>query len=106
MRNESCYASHRMLPGALNDGNPKERAMGIEVGFAWREVAQATVVYHDLGFSHGMQLGIIDAQHLRRNAPGLVRFHSGRHTTMWEHAIEYRLLGGEWDLGLSEIGRP
>jgi hypothetical protein len=22
------------------------------------------------------------------------------------HVIEYRLLGGEWDLGLSEQGRP
>jgi hypothetical protein len=90
-REESPYASHRMLTDALNDAEPNERALGIEAGFAWRGVSNATIVYHDLGFSIGMRLGIVDAEHLVRKRL---------------HVIEYRLLHGEWELGLSEVGRP
>lgn len=63
-RGESPYASHGLYtqPGVLDDKKPEERKLGIEAGFAWREVAELTVVYTDLGITKGMQYGITDAQ--------------------------------------------
>lgn len=60
---EAPFASHAIYtqPGVLDDTNPEERRMGIEAGFAWRERADATVVYEDLGISPGMYQGIAHA---------------------------------------------
>jgi hypothetical protein len=59
-RGESPYASHGLLtqPGVLNDDDPREREIGIVAGFAWRSVAEKTVVYIDRGITRGMQYGI------------------------------------------------
>ena len=57
-RGESPLASHRLWPGILNDNDPEERALGIEAGLAWGVVAEATVVYGDLGISPGMEQGM------------------------------------------------
>jgi len=57
-RRESPYASHIMLTSALNDADPVERSVGIEVGFAWHEKADYTVAYIDYGISDGMRYGI------------------------------------------------
>lgn len=78
-RGESPYASHALLtqPGVLDDTKPEERALGITAGFAWRSVAQATVVYTDLGVSRGMEYGIDHARRLH-------------------HEIEMRQLGVDW----------
>lgn len=64
LRGEAPYASHLLYTqhGVLRDELPEERAHGIEAGFAWREVAEATVVYIDLGISKGMQYGIADSE--------------------------------------------
>ena len=51
---------------------------GIAAGFAWREVADYTVVYNDLGISKGMEYGIAHAKELG-------------------HPIIYRSLGEKWD---------
>ncbi len=79
LREESPFASHLLhtQAGILNDQTPSERRLGIEAGLAWGSVADATVVYHDLGISSGMEQGIARAQR------------EGR-------AVEYRLLRGEW----------
>lgn len=79
MRGESPYASHGLLtqPGVLRDEVPEERELGIQAGFAWRDSAEVTVVYTDLGMSSGMKYGIADAE--KKGRP-----------------IEYRTLGGEW----------
>ena len=71
-RNESPYASHRMLTDALDDNDPAERALGIEAGLAWRNTGRIVqkpfafsdeparyervqhVFYVDLGWSGGM----------------------------------------------------
>ena len=84
-RGEAPFASHGLYtqPGVLDDKNPKERAQGIEAGFSWRVVADATVIYTDLGISYGMECGIKDATVLRDS-------HG------YQHEIEYRELGGEW----------
>ena len=79
-RGESPYASHGLYPqpGVLCDEDAKERDWGIQAGFAWREAAELTVVYTDLGTSRGMEYGIKDA-----NAKG--------------RPIEYRYLGRNWE---------
>jgi hypothetical protein len=83
-RGESPYASHRMLTDALDDGDPEERKLGIAAGFAWRAMADVTVVYTDLGISFGMQAGIEHATEI-----ALAR---------WDrHKLEFRRLGEGWD---------
>lgn len=59
-RGEAAFASHLFYtqPGCLDDDKPEERARGIALGHAWGRVADATVVYADLGISRGMQEGI------------------------------------------------
>lgn len=62
-RGDAPAASHLLYtqPGVLDDGNPAERASGIAAGLAWGKVAEATVVYTDLGHSEGMVQGIARA---------------------------------------------
>lgn len=63
-RGEAPIASHLLYtqPGILNDDVPDERKWGIDAGLAWRRVAEASVVYTDLGISVGMQYGIDAAE--------------------------------------------
>lgn len=69
LRGEAPYASHLLYtqPGVLRDEIPDERNMGILAGFAFRQLAQKTVVYDDLGISKGMQWGIDDS--IKRGVP-------------------------------------
>lgn len=62
-RGEAPFASHGLYTqaGVLDDGIACEREMGIAAGFAWRDVADLTVVYTDLGMSRGMRAGVDDA---------------------------------------------
>ena len=64
LRGEAPIASHLLYtqPGVLRDEVPEERQHGIDAGLAWRQVAQATVVYTDRGVSTGMQYGIAAAE--------------------------------------------
>lgn len=59
-RGEAPIASHLLYtqPGILKDEEPSERQLGIDAGLAWGSVAEATVVYDDLGISKGMAYGI------------------------------------------------
>lgn len=59
MRGEAPITSHLLLtqPGILDDGDPLERVMGISAGLAWLPVADASVIYIDLGYSSGMLHG-------------------------------------------------
>jgi len=63
-RGESPYVSHLLFtqPGILDDDIPEERELGIQAGFAWRNQAEMTVVYTDLGISTGMKYGIKHAE--------------------------------------------
>ncbi len=76
---EAPYASHLLYtqPDVLNDRQPDDRLLGIEAGLAWGHMAEATVVYGDLGVSPGMHKGINRAEE------------EGR-------PVEWRELGGEW----------
>jgi len=63
-REESPYASHRMLTDALDDNDSFERAIGIAAGLEWRRARYVDgagdlhpvlpVFYVDLGWSDGM----------------------------------------------------
>ena len=82
-RGEAPFASHGLYtqPGVLDDNDPEQRKLGIAAGFAWRAMADATVVYTDLGVSRGMVEGLKHAQRMVETD---------------DHEIEYRELGGEW----------
>lgn len=62
--NESPYASHLLYTRSyvLRDHIQEERNLGIEAGFFWRDVADKTVFYTDLGVTDGMVLGIEDCE--------------------------------------------
>ena len=89
-KGEAPYASHGLYTqeGVLNDWNPDERKLGIAAGLAWKHGAHATIVYADLGITPGMQQGIEAAGHLKNFGA-------------WSHAIEFRLLGGDWSVWLT-----
>lgn len=74
---ESPIASHLLYTQFLADEHPEQRALGIRAGLAWYRVAEACVVYNDLGVSQGMSVGIAVAR--RHNVP--VEFRS---IGMWE----------------------
>jgi hypothetical protein len=63
-RGEAPIASHLLYtqPGILRDEIAAERQWGIDAGLAWRKVAQASVVYTDLGITRGMEYGIKAAE--------------------------------------------
>lgn len=60
--NESPYASHLLYTRrfVLRDDVPSDRKLGIEAGFYWRDVAQKSVFYQDLGMTEGMKEGVGD----------------------------------------------
>lgn len=62
--NESPFASHLLYTRdhVLRDHVPEERKLGIKAGFYWRECAEMTVFYTDLGMTDGMQQGIDDCE--------------------------------------------
>lgn len=62
--NEAPYASHLLYTRTwvLRDEIPEDRKLGIEAGFYWRDVAEKTVFYIDLGLTEGMDLGIKDCE--------------------------------------------
>ena len=78
-RGEAPFASHAIYAqrGVLNDDTPAERALGINAGLAWSALADATIIYEDLGISPGMMGAIVLAKAANR-------------------PIEYRRLGGYW----------
>lgn len=64
MRGEAPFASHALYTqeGVLDDNKPDERKLGIDAGLHWGTMAEATVVYTDLGISKGMRYGIDHAK--------------------------------------------
>ena len=62
-KNETPYASHKMIPGALDDTILEERQLGIKAGQEMAIILLSTgmsgvVIYTDLGISEGMQKSI------------------------------------------------
>lgn len=61
---EAPFASHLLYTqeNVLKDEDPEERILGINAGFAFRDVCKKSVFYVDLGVSRGMELGVEDAE--------------------------------------------
>ena len=57
-RGEAPFASHGFYTQFLDDHNKADRALGMECGHAWMEVADYVVVYEDHGVTPGMSKGI------------------------------------------------
>lgn len=68
LRGEAPYASHVIYAQThiLDDFIASERALGMQAGFLWGDLAIKTVVYTDLGISTGMQMGIEHAEKMNR----------------------------------------
>lgn len=83
--NETPYASHLLYTQkfVLRDNVPEERKLGIEAGFFWRDVAEKTVFYIDLGMTKGMDQGIQDCED--KNKPYEVRHLSSE---LWDEFLE------------------
>lgn len=58
MRGDAPYASHLFCTQFLEDSDPTERQLGIEIGLQWGSRAALTVVAVDRGISVGMRYGI------------------------------------------------
>jgi len=74
-RDEAPFAPHLLYPDVLDDSQPEERAQGISAGLEWLAVAEAVVVYTDLGISVGMAAELRAAEVAgipveRRSLPG------------------------------------
>ena len=65
-RGESPFLSHLLYPQVLDDNDPRQRKLGIEAGLAFGKLCDKTVVYTDLGISHGMDIGIFEAEECGR----------------------------------------
>jgi len=102
LRGEAPYASHALYtqPGVLDDGKAEDRDLGIQAGCMWREMADATVVYTDLGITSGMQHGIDNAQKL--DAKYSADFVQNLNVPT-VHPIEYRQLGLDWEAKATEL---
>jgi len=68
-KGEAPCASHKLYPDVLNDDDPDERRLGIELGFAWLQVASLVAFYTDLGWSPGMVACLNDLKNIRFRVP-------------------------------------
>ncbi len=89
LRDESPYASHRMLMGSVEDSNDiDKRALGLRLGFAIGRRLDAWIFYIDRGVTSGMIVGLTAALRIREDLPSKKR------------RIEFRSFGA---LGLPEV---
>ena len=86
--NESPYASHLLYTRrfVLRDDVPTDRKLGIEAGFYWRDVAEKSVFYKDLGMTKGMIQGVEDCE--KKGKPYEVR---NLPDDLWRELLDYCL---------------
>lgn len=84
--NESPYASHLLYTRrfVLRDDVPEDRKLGIEAGFYWRDVADKSVFYKDLGMTKGMVQGISDCA--KKENPYEIRTLPNN---LWRRLVDY-----------------
>ena len=107
-REESPYASHAVLPLGLDDEDEFERALGIRLGFSFRDLdaTDYSVFYGDGGLSTGMGYGIADC--LERNRPFKFRFFLDGLDKKAVEATHCAFESGEWTMiikGKSFVGK-
>ena len=84
--NESPYASHLLYTRrfVLRDDVLADRKLGIEAGFYWRDVADKSAFYKDLGMTKGMIQGVEDCE--KKNKPYEVR---SLPDSLWKQLLDY-----------------
>src|SRR5215469_3585708 len=65
VRGEAPSASHKLYTDVLNDDDPDERELGLELGFIWLKAADLVAFYVDFGFSPGMAACLRDIKTFR-----------------------------------------
>jgi hypothetical protein len=68
-RGEAPIASHKLYTDILNDNDPEERELGINLGFAWLKAADLVAFYVDFGMSRGMLACLNDLKTARFRVP-------------------------------------
>lgn len=63
---ENPFVSHLLFTQFLDDEDPDDRILGMNLGFEWAFLCDKTVICQDFGISEGMQLGIENALHSPR----------------------------------------
>lgn len=76
-RGEAPFLGHLLYPRVLNDQVPELRTAGIAAHLSWLLVADAVVVYTDLGVTAGMSAALDLAAECRK-------------------PYEFRVLSGDW----------
>ncbi len=101
-RGEAPFAGHLLYtqPGILNDKNPAERKLGMEIAFLWARHAKVSVVYLDYGLSGGMIAGIKRAREEGRPVEYRILF--GIMSDDFVPQIELAVLSGK-PMDLAEI---
>jgi len=72
-RGEAPSASHKLYTDVLDDNDPYERALGIELGFAWLKAADLVAFYIDFGMSSGMAACLEDIRTARFRVKSEIR---------------------------------
>jgi hypothetical protein len=73
VRGEAPIASHKLYTDVLDDDDPDERRLGIELGFAWLRAADLVAMYVDLGMSPGMAACLENIRSKRFRVPYEIR---------------------------------
>lgn len=95
-RGECPFASHGFFPFFLNETDPRERRLGIELGYIFWDRCDAIVFYLDNGISPGMEKALSRAFEL--GIPIERRFlnrHQGRQTAELPQRAEEIAAGAE-----------
>ena len=69
MRGEAPIASHKLYTDVLDDNDPEQRRLGIELGLSWLKVCDLVAFYTDLGMSPGMAACLGELKSLRFRVP-------------------------------------
>jgi hypothetical protein len=72
-RGEAPCASHKLYTDVLDDNDPEERRLGMDLGFAWLQAADLVAFYSDFGFSGGMFACLTDLKTARFRVPYEIR---------------------------------
>ena len=65
-KEESPFVSHLLYPQVLDDNDPDDRTLGMNLGFYMACMCEKSVFYTDLGISEGMAKGIKVAREEQR----------------------------------------
>ena len=63
---ENPFISHLLFTQFLDDNDPDDRILGMNLGFEWAKLCDKTIIFGDMGVSEGMIKGIAIAREEKR----------------------------------------